>query len=36
MSKQFNYLALFVVERSTYEETSLKYMKVLIKRKTNK
>jgi hypothetical protein len=36
MSKQFNYLALFDLERSTYEETPLKYMKVLINRKTNK
>jgi len=36
MTKQFNHLALFVLERSTYEETALKYKKVLIKRKTNK
>jgi hypothetical protein len=36
MSKQFNYSALFVLERSTFEETALKYMRVLIKRKTNK
>jgi hypothetical protein len=36
MSKQINYLAQFVLDRNTDEETALKYMKVLINRKTNK